>query len=106
MESIKEINEEINTITSLIAEKHPELLDFLNEMPVTVPDLKHPQINLKVLLAYYYSILGLKEKYLEQLLIKKQQHDKIQRVIFICLFINSFWRDNYWHDSYTLFFLE
>jgi hypothetical protein len=73
MESLEKINRKILLITSQIKEDHPELLTFLNEMPITIPDTKSPELNLKTLGDYYTSLVLLKEKYLQQINLKK--HD-------------------------------
>lgn len=55
--------EKIMSITSLIKEKHPELMQFIDEMPVTIPDENNPQLNLKALMEYYNSLTDLLKKY-------------------------------------------
>lgn len=55
--------EKIMSITSLIKEKHPELMKFIDEMPVTIPDENNPQLNLKALMEYYNSLTDLLKKY-------------------------------------------
>ena len=55
--------EKIMSITSLIKEKHPELMKFIDEMPVTIPDENNPQLNLKALMEYYNSFTDLLKKY-------------------------------------------
>jgi len=64
MQLEKEISDKIVSITTIIREKHPELLTFLNEMPITIPDEKNPEINLKVLPEYYESLNNMLQKYL------------------------------------------
>ncbi len=46
METEKELNAKILAKTSEILEKHPELSEFLREMPITFPDEKKPEINI------------------------------------------------------------
>jgi len=46
-----------------INDKHPELVKYLDEMPITLPDLKKPTIDLGVLKAYYNSLNILFDKY-------------------------------------------
>lgn len=55
--------EKIMSITSLIKDKHPELIRFIDEMPVTIPDENNPQLNLKTLKEYYNSLADLLKKY-------------------------------------------
>ena len=63
METEKEINQKIMAITRQIQEKHPELISFLNEMPVTIPDESSPEITVKVLQEYYESLENLIKKH-------------------------------------------
>ena len=52
----QDINAKILAITKQISEQHPELLAFLNEMPVTIPDETNPEITDKILRDYYDSL--------------------------------------------------
>ena len=65
METKTEINLKIMEITDQIRENHPELLKYLNEMPVTIPDEKNPKITLQSLQDYYQSLLVLLRNYLK-----------------------------------------
>ena len=47
METVLEINEKIVSITNKIREENPELLEYLNEMPITVPYLENPEITIE-----------------------------------------------------------
>lgn len=53
METEKEINSKILKKIKEIQEKHPELTEFFNEMPNTIPDENSPEINAKILKDYY-----------------------------------------------------
>ena len=55
--------EKIISITNLIKEKHPELMPFIDEMPVTIPNENNPQLNLKALKEYHDSLNDLLKKY-------------------------------------------
>jgi len=66
MESEKELNLKILDITMTIQEKYPELSEYLGEMPVTIPDTKKPEINIKTLKAYYDSLTSLLENYVRE----------------------------------------
>ena len=55
--------EKIMSITSLVREKHPELMKFLEEMSVTIPNESDPNLNLKALNDYYNSLADLLKKY-------------------------------------------
>lgn len=56
MEAEKEIIVKIFAKILEIREKHPELSEFLNEMPNTIPNENNPEITLKVLKDYYDSL--------------------------------------------------
>lgn len=47
-----------------IQNQYPELSKYLAEMPVTVTDVKTPEINIKNLQEYYNSLLALLNKYI------------------------------------------
>ncbi len=66
----KEFNENILKITMRIKDQYPELSKYLEEMPVTIPDEKHPDITLKNLKAYYDSLCSLLNKYSQAALVK------------------------------------
>ena len=53
----------IMSITTLIREKHPELIGFIDEMSETIPDESNPKLNLKTLNDYYNSLTSLLKKY-------------------------------------------
>lgn len=59
------LNEKILAITNKIRERDPELLKYLNEMPVTIPSLKNPEITAKTLTSYYESLVALFDEYEE-----------------------------------------
>ena len=63
MKTEKELNGKIMEITTQIQETHPELSEFLNEMPVTIPNESSPEINEKNLKDYYISLKNLLNKY-------------------------------------------
>ena len=66
MKTEKDWNKEIMSITLLIQKNYPELVSFLNEMTVTIPDENKPQINTQVLKEYYNSLdIMLKEYIIE-----------------------------------------
>jgi len=58
-----ELNEMILGITKKIGERDPELLKYLNEMPITVPYQENPEISVKTLASYYDSLVVLFEEY-------------------------------------------
>ena len=63
MKSEKELNADILKVTLRIQEKYPELLPFIEEMTVTIPDKQNPEINVTHLQNYYNSLLSMVEKY-------------------------------------------
>ncbi len=63
MKTESELNEGILKITMVIKQRFPELLKYLNEMPVTIPNSAHPEINMKALADYYDSLDALVKDY-------------------------------------------
>ena len=63
MKTETELNENILKLTMTIRNEFPELMKFLNEMPVTIPNSKKPEINIKILEDYYNSLEDLLRKY-------------------------------------------
>lgn len=61
----EELNKEILKLTMTIQEKYPELSKYLDEMPVSIPNIKEPEISLKNLKAYYDSLNSLLQHYIE-----------------------------------------
>ena len=60
----KELNSNILKITMKIMEQYPELSIYLDEMPVTIPNEKNPDISLKNLQLYLDSLNSLLIKYI------------------------------------------
>jgi hypothetical protein len=58
-----DLNAAIISILLEINSKHPELSNFLNEMPDTIPDAKNPHITIKILEDYYQSLNQLLNEY-------------------------------------------
>lgn len=63
MKTELELNEMILGITNKIRDKDPELLKYLNEMPITVPYQENPEIAVKTLTSYYDSLVVLFDEY-------------------------------------------
>ena len=63
MKTILELNEMILVITNKIRANHPELLEYLNEMPITIPYHENPEITAKNLTSYYDSLVVLLKEY-------------------------------------------
>ena len=61
MVSEKEWNDKIMFIMNKIKNTHPELLPFIDEMPMTIPKEKNPSINVTVLKEYFDSLENLEK---------------------------------------------
>ena len=64
IDKIKDINKKIIALTMSISVSNPELMDFFNEMNITLPDINNPKIDLYVLTDYYNSLFTLRRNYL------------------------------------------
>ncbi len=64
METENELNAKIMAKTLEIQENHPELFEFLNEMPITIPDVNKPEINIKILSDYYNSLCNVLKEHI------------------------------------------
>ncbi len=64
MEKEKELNSNILKITMKIKEQYPELSKYIEEMSVTIPDEKNPEITLKNLKTYYDSLHSMLNRYI------------------------------------------
>ncbi len=56
LETEKDLSERIMQITNTIQEDYPELMPYLVEMPVHVPNDPSPEVNYKSLKDYYDSL--------------------------------------------------
>lgn len=63
MKTEAELNQNIVKITMTIRNEFPELMKYLGEMPVTIPNSENPEINMKILQDYYNSLEDLLRKY-------------------------------------------
>jgi len=63
MKTELQLNKMILDVTRKIRERNPELLKFMNEMPITIPYQENPEIAVKTLTSYYDSLAVLYEKY-------------------------------------------
>lgn len=66
MKTEKELNDDILEITMKIRNEHPELIKYLEELTITIPDKSSPEINRKVLEDYYQSLSKILIKYVQQ----------------------------------------
>lgn len=65
MKTEHELNADILKISMKIRENYPELSKYITEMPVTIPNVVSPEINIKSLSDYYDSLLELIKKYVQ-----------------------------------------
>ena len=56
MQTIEETNQKILLRTLNIGANYPELSKYIEEMPITIPNLENPQITLQNLKEYYHSL--------------------------------------------------
>ncbi len=65
MKTIDELNDDILKITLKIQTEYPEISVYLTEMPVTIPNVSSPKINVTSLSDYYESLKILLKDYIE-----------------------------------------
>ncbi|SNR59431.1 hypothetical protein [Lutibacter flavus] len=70
MKNLQELLKEITELTFKIEKKYPELYQFLDENPQTIPSKYHPEINKKELQDYLESLKQLLSHHLETHTIK------------------------------------
>lgn len=63
MKTENQLNAEILEMTMKIQEQFPELSKYIAEMPVTIPSVTSPEINIKTLQEYYDSLAILLKDY-------------------------------------------
>lgn len=63
MKTEQEWNEDILKLIRRINDNYPELSKYINEMPVTIPNVEAPEINIKNLQDYYNSLYEILKKY-------------------------------------------
>ncbi|SHG40506.1 hypothetical protein SAMN05444396_11133 [Flavobacterium segetis] len=63
MKTEKELNQEILETTTMIRNEYPELIKYLDELPLTIPIEDSPAINIKVLTDYSHSLKNIIVKY-------------------------------------------
>lgn len=62
MKTEKELNAKIMSLTNKIRENRPELVKYLEEMPITIPNGDDPEITIKTLKDYIESLKNLMNK--------------------------------------------
>jgi hypothetical protein len=65
MKTVSDLNADILKISLLIQINYPELSQHLTEMPVTIPNVSSPKINVTTLSDYYESLKILLKDYLD-----------------------------------------
>jgi hypothetical protein len=65
MDNLQIILAEISWLTKTIETDYPELYQFLDENPMTIPSEKHPEIDKKILMDYLESLRQLLKHHLE-----------------------------------------
>jgi hypothetical protein len=58
-----DLNDKILKITTEINDHNPELLKYLDEMPLTIPSEEDPEMNVQQLQSYYNSLVTLLKEY-------------------------------------------
>ncbi|HAH24475.1 MAG TPA: hypothetical protein DCL77_12110 [Prolixibacteraceae bacterium] len=62
MKTEKELNAKIVSLTEKIRERRPELVKYIEEMPITIPNDNDPEITKKILKDYIESLKDLMNK--------------------------------------------
>ena len=65
MSDLTKILKEITDLTFKIESEYPELYKFLDENPITIPALEHPDIDKKIMKEYLDDLKQLLEQYIK-----------------------------------------
>ena len=65
MDNIQKLNIEINELTLKIEKNYPELYQYLNENPMTLPCCEHPNLDSKTFYNWLDSLKELLKNYIE-----------------------------------------
>lgn len=60
------LNAKILKLTTTIRTKYPELIKYLDEMPITIPNEAHPNVDANNLKDYYNSLNAMVNRYLQE----------------------------------------
>jgi len=63
MKTEEQLNQEILETTTMIRNEYPELIKYLEEVPLTIPVDNSPEMNIKVLTDYAQSLKNIIIKY-------------------------------------------
>jgi hypothetical protein len=61
METEHDWNDKIMCVVEKLRKSHPELIKYIDEMPITIPDESDPDINIGVLKEFYESLINLEK---------------------------------------------
>lgn len=65
MKKIQKLTQEINELTVRIEQDYPELYQYLDENPITIPDCETPEISVSSFVEYLDSLKSILERYIE-----------------------------------------
>ena len=65
MKKLQRLTKEINELTLRIEQDYPELYQYLDENPITIPDRETPEISVNSFVDYLDSLKSLLERYIE-----------------------------------------
>jgi hypothetical protein len=65
MKRLQEITKEINDLTLKIEQEYPELYQYLDENPLTIPCCEHPELNTKTMSDWLDSLKELLNHHIE-----------------------------------------
>ncbi len=65
MDGLKNIQKEITQLIYTIESKYPELYRFLDEEPITIPNMANPEIDSKIMQDYLEGLKQIFEHYKE-----------------------------------------
>ncbi|WP_455169861.1 hypothetical protein [Aegicerativicinus sediminis] len=63
MKTTQQLLTEISTLLRQIEEEHPELYKYLDETPMTIPDMENPDIDQNTLNEYLESLKSMVDNY-------------------------------------------
>ncbi|WP_250433587.1 hypothetical protein [Hanstruepera flava] len=66
MKNVQELLTEITQVTRDIETNYPEVYQYLDENPVTIPNMEHPKVDASELEDYLESLKDLIKKYKEE----------------------------------------
>lgn len=65
MKRLQQITKDISELTARIEQDYPELYQYLDENPITLPTMKHPVMDVKVMSEYLESLKNLLENHIK-----------------------------------------